>query len=375
MESTAAAIQLSPDGQTMHCVGAWTLPGIKTLPVEFSSLLTSAGSTLKIDTTKMTDLDTVGAFRLCQLVKVAEESGKKTVFVELNAKHQLIFELVYTNLADENIRELPALPRQSTVELLGAWAVSKWENAYRFSAFIGEIIVQFQKMRAHGLQNLWLAGLKIIQTAGSQALPIVGMMSFLIGIVLSYQLGIQLKIYGADIYVVDASGIAILREFSPLMTSVIIAGRTSTAFAALIGTMKVNDELDALTTMGISAVERLVLPRVLGLVIALPLLVIWSSLFSIIGAMIMAKGQLNIGYITFLQRFSEAVGLKEYVLGLVKTPVFAIIIATVGCFQGFQAGITADSVGTKTTAAAVQAIFLIIVADAFFSILFSWRGL
>ena len=105
-------------------------------------------------------------------------------------------------------------------------------------------------MRTHGLQNLWLAGLKIIQTAGSQALPIVGMMSFLVGIVLSYQLGIQLKIYGADIYVVDASGIAILREFSPLMTSVIIAGRTSTAFAALIGTMKVNDELDALTHHG-----------------------------------------------------------------------------------------------------------------------------
>ena len=107
MESTAAAIKLSPDGQTMHCVGEWTLSGIKTLPVEFSSLLTSAGSTLKIDTSKITDLDTVGAFRLCQLVKIAEESGKKTVFVELSAKRQLIFELVYSNLTDENVKELP----------------------------------------------------------------------------------------------------------------------------------------------------------------------------------------------------------------------------------------------------------------------------
>ena len=268
MESSAAAIKLSSDGQIIHCLGEWTLSGIKTLPVEFSSLLTSLVSSLKIDTSKMTDLDTVGAFRLSQLVKIAEESGKKTVFVELSAKRQLIFELVYSNLTDENVKELPSAPRKNTLELLGAWAVAKWENIYRFSAFIGEIIMQFRKMRSHGLQNLWLAGLKIIQTAGSQALPIVGMMSFLVGIVLSYQLGIQLKIYGADIYVVDATGIAILREFSPLMTSVIIAGRTSTAFAALIGTMKVNDELDALTTMGISATERLVLPRVVGLVIA-----------------------------------------------------------------------------------------------------------
>ncbi len=302
MESTTAAMKLSSDGQIIHCSGEWTLSGIKTLPLEFSSLLTSAVSTLKIDTSKMTALDTVGAFRLSQLVKIAEESGKKTVFVELSAKRQLIFELVYSNLTDENVRELPSPRRKNTLELLGVWAVAKWENTYRFSAFIGEIIAHFSKMRAHGLQNLWLAGLKIIQTAGSQALPIVGMMSFLVGIVLSYQLGIQLKIYGADIYVVDASGIAILREFSPLMTSVIIAGRTSTAFAALIGAMKVNDELDALTTMGISAVERLVLPRVIGLVIALPLLVIWSSLFSIIGGY--DYGQKSVKY--WLYHFSAA---------------------------------------------------------------------
>ena len=139
--------------------------------------------------------------------------------------------------------------------------------------------------------------------------------------------------------------------------------------------MKVNDELDALATMGISTVERLVLPRVLGLLIALPLLVVWSSFFSILGAMVMAKTQLNIGYVTFLQRFEVSVPLKHYVLGMVKTPAFAVIIATVGCFQGFQSGITADSVGLKTTAAAVQAIFLIIIADAFFSVLFGWRGL
>lgn len=373
--TSTAAIELSQDGQTLRCVGQWTISGVKALPAKFSSLWMHAGDHLQIDTTDVMDLDTIGAFRLHQLMEDAQQAGKKITLVGLTQQHQRIFQLIDENIKNYHPEKLEPQKTPSGLELLGRWSVEKYDTTLKFLIFIGEIIDHFWKMRAHGLANLWQAVLKIIQTAGCQALPIVGMMSFLVGIVLSYQLGVQLRIYGADIYVVDASGIAILREFSPLMTSVIIAGRTSTAFAALIGTMKVNDELDALSTMGISSVERLVLPRVVGLVIVLPLLVVWSSFFSVLGSMVMAKVQLNIGYITFLQRFSEAVALKQYVLGMVKTPVFAVIIAAVGCFQGFQAGITADSVGLKTTAAAVQAIFLIIIADAFFSVLFSWRGL
>jgi phospholipid/cholesterol/gamma-HCH transport system permease protein len=375
MISTPAAIELSQDGRTLHCVGAWTLSGVKALPTGFTKLIRACGESLQINTGKITDLDTLGALRLSQLYNAAENSGKKTTLIELSPKHRQIFELVHSSLTETPDQDMTPPPTKNPLVLLGEWSEIKWINCLRFCTFVGEVVLQFGKIRWHGLENLWLAGLKIIQTAGSQALPIVAMMSFLVGIVLSYQLGVQLKVYGADIYVVEASGIAILREFSPLMTSIIIAGRTSTAFAALIGTMKVNDELDALSTMGISVIERIVLPRVLGLIVVLPLLVIWSSLFSILGSMIMVKGQLNIGYGAFLQRFVEEVSVKQYTLGLVKTPVFALIISMVGCFQGFQAGITADSVGLKTTAAAVQAIFLIIVADAFFSLLFSWRGL
>jgi phospholipid/cholesterol/gamma-HCH transport system permease protein len=369
-----ARIELSQDGQTLHCIGEWTLAGLKHLPAHFPTLGGSAAH-LQIDAAQITALDTIGAFRLRQWMVELERAGRKTTITALNKQHALIFQLV-----DDNFQKLhppPSAPVESLgfVTLLGGWTVHKWKNALSFLSFIGEVVVQFFRIHLHGARNLWQSGIKIIQTAGCQALPIVGMMSFLVGIVLAYQLGVELQIYGADIYVVDASGIAILREFSPLMTSVIIAGRTSTAFAALIGTMKVNHELDALATMGISAIERLVLPRMAGLIMVLPLLVVWSMLFSILGGMIMAKGQLGIGYITFLQRFSEAVEPKQYILGLVKTPIFAAIIATVGCFQGFRAGITADSVGLRTTAAAVQAIFLIIVADAFFSVLYSWRGL
>lgn len=370
-----AVIEIAEDGKTLRCAGEWTLAGVNVLPRRFSTVLSASQAEINIETSEITELDTIGAFRLQELIAVAEKTGKRINLSGLSKKHQSVFRLIEANAPEIHPEKLLQPSTASGLENFGRWSVEKFTAFVLFLSFLGEVAVHFCKMRGHGLQNLWYAGLKIIQTSGCQALPIVGMLSFLIGIVLSYQLGVQLKLYGADIYVIDASGIAILREFSPLMTSIIIAGRTSTAFAALIGTMKVNDELDALATMGISSIERLVLPRITGLLIALPLLTIWSSIFSILGSMIMAKVQLNIGYMAYLQRFAEVVALKNYVLGIVKTPIFAVIIASVGCFQGFQAGITADSVGLKTTAAAVQAIFLIIIADAFFSVLYSWRGL
>ena len=375
MMTPNACIELAQNGRTVHCAGKWTIAGVESLPATFTELFKSSTDHLQINLADVTELDTVGAFRLHQLLNEAEQSGKKISLEGLSQNHQLIFDLLEKNLKKVHPEQLIPPKKPSELETLGRWSVEKYQNFIKYLSFLGEIIVKFFTIRSRGVNNLISTGLKIIQTAGCQALPIVGMLSFLIGVVLAYQLGVQLKLYGADIYVVDASGIAILREFSPLITAVIIAGRTSTAFAALIGAMKVNDELDALATMGVSSVERLVLPRVLGLLIALPLLVVWSNFFSILGCMLMVKGQLNIGYIAFLDRFKESVELKHYVLGMVKTPVFAVIISTVGCFQGFQAGITADSVGLKTTAAAVQAIFLIIVSDAFFSVLYSWRGL
>ncbi|MBS0351378.1 MAG: ABC transporter permease [Proteobacteria bacterium] len=367
-----AHMELSRDGQTLHCRGEWTLSGIKKLSRQVPHI---SQNQITLETSGIIYLDTAGAYKLLQIRNSLQKQKKGVNVAGFSAQHQMIYSLVETKL-----QQLPAnsqLKPQacSWLTLLGHWSVQKIKNTYFFLAFLGEVVIEFGRLNYHTLKNVWRGGLKIIQTAGCQALPIVAMMSFLIGIVLAYQVGLLLKDYGANVYVVEATGIAILREFSPLMTAIIIAGRTSTAFAALIGSMKVNSELDALATMGIAAVERIVLPRVCALVVTLPLLVVWSIFFSLAGSMIMAKSQLNIGYTAFLERFTNEVHLTHYVFGLIKTPVFAFIIATVGCFQGFQTDVNSDSVGLRTTAAAVQAIFLIIVADAFFSILFSWRGL
>jgi phospholipid/cholesterol/gamma-HCH transport system permease protein len=217
--------------------------------------------------------------------------------------------------------------------------------------------------------------LRIVEDAGYHALPIIALLSFLVGIVLAYQLGRQLETYGANIFIVDLSGMAILREFGPLITAIIVAGRTGSAFTAQIGLMKVNEEIDALKTMGLSAPNRIIIPRVLGTMIALPLLTIWANFFGVFGSMIMSRNMLGITPHDFLSRFADNIDTTMLWTGLGKTPVFAIAIALVGCFQGFRVSYTAESIGTHTTLSVVQAIFLIIVIDAIFSVLYSWAGL
>jgi len=193
----------------------------------------------------------------------------------------------------------------------------------------------------------------------------------MIGIVLTYQMGVQLRNYGANIFIVDLLGLSVLREFGPLLTAIMIAGRTGSSFTAELGLMKANQEIDALTTMGVTPAELLILPKIIGLFIALPLLTIWADIFGIIGGMIMAKNMLGIGWYDFLHRFQSQIPVRALLIGLGKAPIFALLIASIGCFEGVSVKDTADSIGKNTTKSVVYSIFFIIVADAIFSIIFS----
>lgn len=221
----------------------------------------------------------------------------------------------------------------------------------------------------------WRPILFNMRTAGFDALPIVGLLSFLLGVVVAYQGADQLRRYGANIFVVDLIGVSMLREFAPLITAIIVAGRSGSAYAAQIGTMAVTEEIDAMRTLGIPPLEMLVLPKVLALFVALPLLTVFADVLGVLGGMLMAKVQLGVGYGEFLDRFVKAVSFSTFAVGLVKAPVFALIIAVVGCYQGFRTQGGPDSVGRQTTRAVVQSIFLVIVADALFSVAFSVLGL
>lgn len=370
---TEATLVLAPDGKTLGCQGDWTIAGISELDTELKKFKELAGKIATVNGTDIKQMDSAGALFLQNLVDLFSKNGIQVKITGLTRTYQDLIDLV-GNEIDLIRQPMAMLGPQNWFYTVGEWTVDKYIQTMDFLGFFGEFLVTILQSILHPRRFQWRSTIAAIDTTGYQALPIVALMAFLIGVVLVYQLAEQLRMYGANIFIVDVTGIAILREFAPLITSIIIAGRSATSFAALIGTMKVNEEIDALRTMGLSPMERLVTPRVIGLIIALPFLVVWADAFGVLGSMVMAKNTANIGFHAFLERFEYAVKLKQFILGLVKAPVFAMIIAGTGCFQGFQVEMKSESVGQKTTKAAVQTIFLIIVVDAMFSVIFSKLG-
>ena len=265
----------------------------------------------------------------------------------------------------------PATPSPSVLQAIGRGSVDTLEQGLALLSFVGETALVFAASVLRPSRWRWRQVLFNIRSAGVDALPIVGLLSFLLGVVVAYQGADQLRQYGANIFVADLVGVSMLREFAPLITAIIIAGRSGSAYAAQIGTMAVTDEIDALRTLGIAPIELLVLPKLIALVIALPLLTLFADTLGVFGGMLMARSQLGVDFPEFLDRFVKAVSVTTYFVGLAKAPVFAAIIALVGCFQGFRTRGGADSVGRQTTRAVVHSIFLVIVADALFSVAFS----
>ena len=268
-----------------------------------------------------------------------------------------------------------SLPAPNLFERVGKSTVDQIEQLLEALSFIGETAHALIKSIMQPQRIRWRPILFNIRTAGFDAMPIVGLLSFLLGIVVAYQGAGQLRQYGANIFVADLVGLSMLREFAPLMTAIIIAGRSGSAYAAQIGTMAVTEEIDAMRTLGISPQELLVLPKVIALFIAMPLLTVFADALGVFGGMLMAQQQLDVGFVEFLDRFVKAVSPTAFLIGVGKAPIFALIIAIVGCFQGFRTRGGADSVGRQTTRSVVQSIFLVIVADAFFSVAFSMLDL
>jgi phospholipid/cholesterol/gamma-HCH transport system permease protein len=268
-----------------------------------------------------------------------------------------------------------ALPGRSALQHMGRRAWAAGEQAVAFIGFVGQVAVAGLGLLRHPRRLHWKAVLREIEIGGVDALPIVGVTSFLLGVVVAYQGADQLRHYGANIFVVELVGYAMLREFAPLIGAIIIAGRSGSAHAAQIGTMVVTEEIDAMRTIGIDPLERLVLPRIMALAVALPLLTVFADLTGVLGGMVMARSQLGIGYAEFADRFGRVMQGSALLLGVGKSLVFAFIIVLVGCFQGLRTRSSADSVGRQTTLSVVQAIFLVIVADALFSVAFNRLGL
>ena len=320
----------------------------------------------------MTALDTGGALLLYRNLDRLRRAGRSVSLQGLKPEFAELVRLIETRA-----------PRARTADLRGpGWharltqaILRKQDAAIHVLAFLGETVTTFGRSLLRPQSIRWRALLRVVELDGVRALPITGLLMFLVGIVIAYQGAEQLRKFGTNIFIVDLVGISLVREISPLIVAILIAGRSGSAYAAEIGTMKVTEELDAVRTLGISPIELLVLPRASALVIALPLLTVYADVLGVFGGMLIATSQLNVSFTEFLARFEEAVAVRHFLIGLAKAPFFAVIIAMVGCYQGLRIRGGVDDVGRHTTIAVVQSIFLVIVFDAICSVLTNWWDL
>ena len=372
MPEHTGRIFFAPD-DTLCCTGPWTLEHLADLERQIRSLPKLSTGRLECDVAAIDALDTGGAWLLQRTLNQFEHNG---CTISLHGFANDFATLMQTVArSGSQTEQLKPLPSSGWLERIGRVAWSYAANIHRALAFVGETATAAFSLLNHENRIRWRVLLHNLQVDGLNALPIVGLLSFLMGIVIAYQGAEQLKTFGANIFIVDLVGIALLREIAPLLTAILVAGRSGSAYTAQIGTMRVTEELDALRALGISPMSFLVIPRALALVIALPLLTVFANAVGVFGGMLIALIQLGVTFTEFLNRFEYAIVLRHYLIGIGKTPVFAVIIALVGCYQGFQVFGGVDSVGRHTTISVVQAIFLVIVTDAFFSILFNWWGL
>src|SRR4029079_12126835 len=248
-------------------------------------------------------------------------------------------------------------------------------DARTMLAFLGEASIAFARLLVGRARYRRSDLLIILQEVGAQALPIVSLISFLVGVILAYVGAVQLRQFGAQIYVADLVGIGMTREMGARAAAVIMAGRSGAAFAAQLGTMQVNEEIDALTTLGISPIEFLVLPRILALALMMPLLCLYADLLGLLGGLAVGVGMLDVGVTEYYVRTAEAISIADCVAGLLKASTFGILIAVAGCLRGIQCGRSSAAVGAATTSAVVTGIVLIIVSDALTTVIFDLIGL
>jgi len=355
--------------------GSWTVAGAAALEAAVAALKPGAARDVAFDLSGISALDTAGVWLLRQAARRYEEAGASVAWEGVAERFRPLFDLVAENEGHKPERPPHVNALVAAVERLGKTTVEAGHEAVALTAFIGLATITGLRAFARPRRFRPVSLTNQIEQTGLNALPIVGLMAFLIGIVLAYQGAIQLRKFGAEIYTIDMLAITIPREIGVLLTAIMVAGRSGSAFTAQIGTMKVNEEIAAMQALGLDPMEILVLPRINALIVTLPILTLFSVFVGMVGGAAMAIVSLDMAAVQFLDRLQEAMTIKHFMVGMVKAPVFAYLIAVVGCYQGLRVSGGAESVGRLTTRAVVLSIFLVIVADAVFSIMFASMGI
>ncbi|MEA3419676.1 MAG: ABC transporter permease [Campylobacterota bacterium] len=276
---------------------------------------------------------------------------------------------MYELLMKNRVQEAIPVRAEGFLHRIGKAAVTAYGEFMDFLEFSGLVTTSFVRYIVNPKNLRYKEIIYHIERSGMNAIFIIALTAFLVGLVISYQSAVELAKFGADIFIVDMAGISITRELGPLITAIVVAGRSGSAYTAQIGAMKITEEISAMRTMGFDPVYFLVLPRILALMIALPLLIFLADIIGIFGSMFAANLELSISYTQFVDRLQEVLEAKHFWIGMIKGPIFAIIIAMIGSFRGFQVTDDTESIGYQTTASVVNSIFFVIAFDALFSVI------
>jgi phospholipid/cholesterol/gamma-HCH transport system permease protein len=374
---TPAVVTVERRQNRLHVIftGDWTISEVSHMDLELARINLGSAREVEIDGSNVGAMDSAGAWLLLRTKREAENAGAK-VTLTVPEKYQALLDTMERDHTAPPVTHPPHRGMIGLLERTGEGTMLVLRQGYDLLGFLGRVTIEtVEALLAPKRELPFTALVHQIEETGVTALPIVGLLAFLLGVVLAYQGADQLKRFGAQIYTIDFLGVGFLRELGGLVTAIIIAGRSGSAFTAQIGTMRVNEEIDAMQTIGLNIAEVLVLPRVLGLVIALPILTLFADVVGIIGGLVMTYFDLGITIPAFMRELKGAINMNTLMVGIIKAPVFAFTIALVGCFEGMRVERNAASVGKLTTRSVVESIFLIIAIDAAFSILFSVLGI
>ena len=371
----AACLALRPDGPSFICTGAWDVLHLGESEMRLRDALAASGVVETIDITGIARLDTTGALVLQHAAALCAKRGGKGAIVTDNERHRQLLDRVRI---PAKIQAPEFTEHHYGIQFLndlGEEVVSQGRTFAHKLNFLGNYLAVLGLSLLRPASIRWTSLLYHMQQAGVAAVPIVALLTFLVGVVVAYMGTEQLSLFGAEIFVINLVEVTTMREMAPLITAIVVAGRSGSAFTAQIGAMTANEEVAAMRTMGLDPMRVLVLPRVLALILMLPALAFLADIMGLLGGGIATCLSVRMSAATFVARLQEVASLNNLAAGLAKTPFFALAIGAVGCFHGFQATGSAESVGRLTTKAVVESIFLVIVLNAAFAVFFTTIGI
>ena len=379
-QARAPGFRVELRGTTFRLIatGAWTVAEATRLDTALKRLRVpippTPDFTGEMDIAGIAEIDTAGAWLLQRTAAAWEASGLRTHYAGATEGFRILIEEVRRRGNTERPQVEQVGAAQQLVEDTTRVLTGVWRDAVQLTSFLGEVVAGMGRLIRQPWRFRTTSFVHHLDHAGLRAVPIVALICLLIGAVVMQQGVVQLRPFGAEPFAVNMVAILALREVGILLTAIMVAGRSGSAFTAEIGSMKMREEIDAMRTLGIDPMDTLVLPRVLALVVALPLLTFIGDVMGLIGGGIMAFGVLGLDASTYLDKLHEAVDFKHFMAGMIKAPFAAIIIALVGCMEGMKVEGSAESLGTHVTSAVVKSIFLVIVLDAIFAMFLSGIG-